>query len=308
MQSRGDLSARTRFASKRATATDAALSAVILRACASQRECVRLGFTDAIKYGREQQPRVNFCALRRGLTRHRVSSKLQANSLKTHVRRHRQVSQDFEAEVAHKLRYPRNEIRGADHGSRITNYESRITEINRNTVALDFRSIPFKTNEADPHKAKQIFMAGLPVSSAKTEGGRVWEIVLRAPRALPGGARADGKTSGNRCALRAIDFHSSLAAWHSPLASEFLIDTQAIRNALKSNRLNAELISNRHRSGGGEPPVGRAVESKNSNLPRCPSFAPQGKKSRRHIEIVSGTSRESRVSAGGSAQGRRGWH
>ena len=105
-------------------------------------------------------------------------------------------------------------------------------EITRHTMQSNFRPISLKTKEGDPHKVSHFFMTGLPVSSAKMEGGRVWEIVLRAPRALPGGAasrqpeivRADRDTSGNRYALRAFTSHKSLRTNHESLG--FLIDTK----------------------------------------------------------------------------------
>ena len=153
--SRGNLSARTRFASNRAAATDAALIATIPHAHSPQRECARLGFVASINCDREEQPRANFSAPRRQFTRHTMSSKFHANSL--------------------------------------------------------------KTNDWYPHKVTHI-------------------------------SRVRGRT---------------LATKHSPLATAFLIDTPAIRNTLKSNQSNAELISNRHRSRGVLP--GRLCETHRSS-------------------------------------------
>ena len=45
-------------------------------------------------------------------------------------------------------------------------------------------------------------------------------------------------------------------------AGDFLIDTQAIRNGLKSNQSNAEIISNRHRSGHVRPDIFRGTGSR----------------------------------------------
>jgi hypothetical protein len=69
---RGNLSARKRFAWNRATATDAAFGAAILRACTPQRECARFGFAGAIKCDRNAQPGANLAAPRRDFTRHTV--------------------------------------------------------------------------------------------------------------------------------------------------------------------------------------------------------------------------------------------
>ena len=81
--SRGNLNARTQFASNRATATDAALIVTIPHARAPQRECARLGFAASINCDRKERPRANFSAPRRKFTRHTMSSKFHANSLKT---------------------------------------------------------------------------------------------------------------------------------------------------------------------------------------------------------------------------------
>jgi len=80
---RGKLSARTRFASNRATAADAALDAAILNARAPQHECAHTVFTDAIKRNRTEQLGANSSATPRQSTRHTMPSRFHPNSLKT---------------------------------------------------------------------------------------------------------------------------------------------------------------------------------------------------------------------------------
>jgi hypothetical protein len=128
------------------------------------------------------------------------------------------------------------------------------------------RANSFKTNESDPHEASHFFMTGLPVSSAATGDGRHREI-RRWPRFSPllpeTGERIETRVTHRKQTTATHATRNwnggSPERTHNPQSTEtrrsvvsllaFLIDTVAIRNALKSNRANLETISNRHCSG-----------------------------------------------------------
>jgi hypothetical protein len=70
-------------------------------------------------------------------------------------------------------RRPRTTVKPRNSGR--ASHESR-TRIARHTMSSKFRSISLKTKKSDTNKVTHFSMTGLPVSSAKTKGGRAWEI------------------------------------------------------------------------------------------------------------------------------------
>ncbi len=101
-------------------------------------------------------------APRRTITRHRVPSKLSANSLKTNDGRTREVSQELR---------PAFRDRASEVDLRFSNFPLPSRQIKCNTVALNFQRNSLKTNDGHPHKAKHFFddqISNSPISISRT--------------------------------------------------------------------------------------------------------------------------------------------